>query len=191
MQDLGFLFLNIILKFGIESGMSKQAAGSNSHVHSLSVLPIFRDYPFWSGLVETLPVIILCLMAYLMYMFICSISSWRHIKFFCTTGTILSYILIAVHWITESNLMTISPEIQHISKVIAPRMVYAIGFGLLILAVLSRIIYQNKIDSDPTERLANATVTMISAWTSTISILLGRQAPVVAMMFITGGTFSS
>lgn len=103
-------------------------------------------------------------------------------------GTILSYMLISVHWVSESNWIVVSPAVRDIGKILAPRLVYSIGFGLLILFVLSRIFYPKETASNSTEWLAIATMAMISAWSSIILILLGKQGALVALVCIVGGT---
>lgn len=186
-EEIGFLILNIILRSGIEFGISKQTAGSTSlDTSSLSILSIYKEHPVWMGFSEIFPFIVLSMMALMLYWFASGISCWRFLKFFCIAGTILSYMLMGVHWATESNLMVISKEIQDIGRTLAPRLVYATGFGLLLLVVLSRIFYRKENASCSTDRLVITTVTMLSAWSSTILILLGRQGPFVGLVCITG-----
>ena len=106
---------------------------------------------------------------------------------FCIMGTVLSYMLMAIHWVSESNLMTISLAVRDIGKNIASRLVYAIGFVWLVLLVFSQIFHQKVTAANSTGRLTFVTMAMISAWSSTVLILLGRQGPFVALIFISGG----
>lgn len=189
-EELGFLFLNIILRFGIEFGFSKQTAGSESlHIHSLSILPIDKGHPLWIRLLEMFPIIVLSMVTFLMYKFTSSLSSRRYLKLLCIMGTVLSYMLLTVHWVSESNWITVSLAVRDIGKTIAPRLVYSIGFGLLVLSVLSLIFYRKEIASNSTERLAIMTMSMISAWSFTVLILLGKQGSFVALICIIGAWF--
>ena len=191
MQGVGFLFLNIILRFGIEFGISKQNAGATSlYIHSLSFLPIDAGHPLWIGFLEMLPIIVLSMVTFLVYKHT-SLSSWGSLNMFCIMGTVLSYMLIAIHWVSESNFMTISLTVRDIGKNIAPRLVYAIGLVLLVILVFSQIFYQKVTAANSAERLTFVTITMISAWSSTVLILLGRQGPFVALICISGGILSS
>ncbi|XP_020257376.1 GPI ethanolamine phosphate transferase 3 isoform X2 [Asparagus officinalis] len=185
-EELLFLFINIILRLGIEFGISKQTAGSTSlSFHFLSILPIDKDHPVLIGLLEIFPIFILFVVAFVMFKCSSTLPCRRCIKF-CFVGTVLSYILIAVHWVSESNVVNVYPELQDFGKNIAPRLVYAIGFGLLVLLVLSQIFYQKATVSDSTEKLAPATAAMVSAWSSAILILLGKRGSFVALICIGG-----
>lgn len=158
------------------------------NIHSVSIVPIDKSYPFWTRFLEILPIVVLSMVSFLMYKFTSPLSSRRYLKLFCIMGTILSYMLISVHWVSESNWIVVSPAVRDIGKILAPRLVYSIGFGLLILFVLSRIFYPKETASNSTEWLAIATMAMISAWSSIILILLGKQGALVALVCIVGGT---
>lgn len=135
----------------------------------------------WIGLIEALPSILLLLAALLVYTYSAYITGWRYLKFVSITATFISYVLIAVHMVLESNIMEFSKTIKDIGRYTAPRLVYGVGFGTVVLTIL-RIIYKKKTSQYSCEMLLNLTVIMISAWSSTVILLLGRQGPFVALI---------
>ncbi|XP_072967015.1 GPI ethanolamine phosphate transferase 3 [Typha angustifolia] len=178
-DELVFLILNIIIRFGIGFGTSKQTAGF------VSFLGIDERHHLWMVFLDILPIIFLALLAVLLYKSISCIHCGRYLMCSMITATVFCYILIAAHWISESWTMVNSPAVQDIGRNLAPQLVYAIGFGLLILSVFCRI-WDMKESSNATERLTVSTVAMLSTWSSTILLLLGRQGPFVAIISVIG-----
>ncbi|XP_020102346.1 GPI ethanolamine phosphate transferase 3 isoform X3 [Ananas comosus] len=184
-DEFAFLLLNVIIRFGIGFGLSKQTGGSSYLVSdSLKFVGINEGHLRWLVL-EIFPIVFLSLLFVFLLKCIAHVDMSRYMKYFTIMGTVLSYVLIATHWASESILIFISPAFQGIGRNLAPRLVYAIGFGILGLSVLSRIL-DMKERMTVSERLTNSTVPMLSAWSPTILILLGKQGPFVAFVCIAG-----
>lgn len=189
LQEFFFLLINIIIRFGIGFGMSKQTVGSTSlNAESLNILGIYEGHPLWMMLLEMLPVVMLPLLAILLYKCTLGISCRRYLKYLLIMSTIFSYMLISVHWVSESKLIAMSTVIQDVGRNLAPRIVYAVGLGLLVSSVLSQIFGRKERDLNSIASLTVSTVSMLSSWSPTILILLGRQGPFVGLICIVGGT---
>lgn len=186
-DEFVLLLINIIIRFGIGFGMSKQTVGSTSlNAQSLNMLGISEGHPLWMFFSELSPIAALSLLAILLYKCTLGISCWRYLKYLLIMGTIFSYMLIFVHRVSESKLMAMSTVIQDIGRNLVPRLVYAVGSGLLVSSVLSQILDQKDRDSNSVASLTISTVSMLSSWSPTIMILLGRQGPFVGLICIIG-----
>ncbi|KAH0448616.1 hypothetical protein IEQ34_022416 [Dendrobium chrysotoxum] len=188
-EDLLFLVLNIIIRFSIESGISKETIGSGSSiVHSFGSTGIEKGWSLMIGLLELLPILALSILVVLIYIIISRNSFWKRLKHFYNMGNILCCMLMSVHWIVESNIIAASEELKNFGKTFAPRIIYSIGLLHFVLLALSLIINKKYMVpvSNPTDALAIVATGMLSAWSSTILILLGRQGPNVALVYILG-----
>ncbi|WOK99973.1 GPI ethanolamine phosphate transferase 3 [Canna indica] len=182
-DELLFLLLSTIIRHGIDTGMSKETSGSSFLFNfSKLIFHINEGGPFLMVLTDVLPMVLLSVLAFMLYRFLSGISCWIHFKYVLFIGTVCSYMLIGLHWISESNLMHISMRVQYTGRNLAPRVVYAIGFGLLLLSVLCQLFDNNRVQ--PTERLKVSALALLSSWSSTILILLGRQGPFAILIFI-------
>ncbi|KAM1923092.1 hypothetical protein FF1_021640 [Malus domestica] len=181
-----FLLLITICRFTIEVGMSKQAPSSEIiNAYPSWMLRITAGFPVWNILAEVLPVVALILLAILLRKAITGSSSegmWKYI----VIGTIISYILIAVHWASESNILNLDEVLKGIGRNNLPRLIYAIGFGQLFLLAFNQFFNKGK-SSDCSKVLYIKTVAMFSAWSSTVILLLGKQGPWIALAFLIGG----
>ncbi|BFG15919.1 hypothetical protein CerSpe_021930 [Prunus speciosa] len=181
-----FLLLITICRFTIEVGLSKQAPSSEfMNAYPSWMLRIAAGFPIWNFVAEALPVVALILLAFLLREAISRSSSkgiWKYI----IMGTNLSYMLIAVHWASESDRLNLAWVLKGTGRSYIPRLIYAIGFGQLLLLTFNQLFSKRK-SSDHSNLLYIKTVAMFSAWSSTIIILLGKQGPWVALAFIIGG----
>ncbi|KAM2541672.1 hypothetical protein TB2_021209 [Malus domestica] len=181
-----FLLLITICRFTIEVGMSKQAPSSEIiNAYPSWMLRITAGFPVWNILAEVLPVVALILLAILLRKAITGSSSegiWKYI----VIGTNISYILIAVHWASESNILNLDEVLKGIGRNNLPRLIYAIGFGQLFLLAFNQFFNKGK-SSDCSKVLYIKTVAMFSAWSSTVILLLGKQGPWIALAFLIGG----
>ncbi|KAK1577796.1 hypothetical protein Q3G72_024883 [Acer saccharum] len=181
-----FLLLITILRFTIEVGLSKQAMTSQfMSAHSSWMLEIALGHPIWIHIAEIIPISALMLLAYLLYMTMISSSSWGICKY-AVLGTILCYILIAVHWASESSISSSVPMLQGIGKNSVPRIIYVMGLGQLLLLAFGQLFNKERaLNSE--KSLVIKTVAMLSACSSTVIILSGKQGPLIALASITGG----
>ncbi|KAH0991617.1 hypothetical protein GBA52_003100, partial [Prunus armeniaca] len=181
-----FLLLITICRFTIEVGLSKQAPSSEfMNAYPSWMLGIAAGFPIWNFVAEALLVVALLLLAFLLREAITGSSSkgiWKYI----IMGTNLSYIPIAVHWASESDRLNLAWVLKGTGRSYIPRLIYAIGFGQLLLLTFNQLFSKRK-SSDHSNLLYIKTVAMFSAWSSTIIILLGRQGPWVVLAFIIGG----
>ncbi|KAK3440724.1 hypothetical protein EUGRSUZ_B01002 [Eucalyptus grandis] len=97
-------------------------------------------------------------------------------------GTIASYVLIVVHWASESNMLGLA-QINAARNVI-PRIIYAIGIGQMLLLAFSQLCNGSKVNN---RSLFSKTVSMLSAWSPTVTILSGKQGPLITLASILGG----
>ncbi|KAJ4802575.1 GPI ethanolamine phosphate transferase 3 [Rhynchospora pubera] len=178
-HDLVFLILIILIRFGIEKGMSKQAATNpflnydSGSDFDLKWLPsLFEGHDFVTLLPEISPMIILFLLSFLSCKYVTSTVHSRCIKWVVTVGTMLSYLFIATFWLSERSF--------------APKMVYVIGLSLFVLNFVLR--YLGILEKGETvQRLRSLALVMVSAWSPTILILLGKQGPFVVLVCIIAG----
>lgn len=186
LQELFFLLLSTIIRFGIEIGMSKESSASTFlFTFSKNFFGINGGDPLLTVLTDIFPIILLFVLAIMFYKFISGICCWPHFRYILYFGTVCSYLLIALHWASESNLMPISLFVQYTGRNFAPQVVYAIGFGLLVLSVLSRFLDSSRVT--PIARMTVLSLALVSSWSPTILILLGRQGPFAVLIFISGG----
>lgn len=183
-EAIAFVLLISILRFTIELGLSKQATNSTLFtVHLSWILSIDKDSSGWTYIAEIMPILAMIILAYLLHKSMahrnCP-SSTRYV----VKGTIFSYMLIGVHWILESDLISLSDI--GIKAYIIPRMIYAMGFVQLVFLALGQLIREKNI-SDWKDGIVLDTVAMLSAWSSTVIILSGKQGAFVALASIAGG----
>lgn len=103
-------------------------------------------------------------------------------------GTILSYFLIAVHWASESSIRSLALVSNVIGRNCIPQIIYAIGFGQLLLLAFGRQFNKDKF-LDGKENLVIKTIGILSAWSSIVILLSGQQGPLVALASIIGGDY--
>ncbi|BBG93726.1 Alkaline-phosphatase-like family protein [Prunus dulcis] len=163
-----FLLLITICRFTIEVGLSKQAPSSEfMNAYPSWMLRIAAGFPIWNFVAEALPVVALILLAFLLREAITRSSS-------------------KVHWASESDRLNLARVLKGTGRSYIPRLIYAIGFGQLLLLTFNQLFSKRK-SSDHSNLLYIKTVAMFSAWSSTIIILLGKQGPWFALAFIIGG----
>ncbi|THF94763.1 hypothetical protein TEA_001422 [Camellia sinensis var. sinensis] len=166
-----FVLFISILRFTIELGLSKQAVSS-----------VLLDIcPSW--IAELVPVLALVVLAFMLLKSIAHRSCKRIIKY-VIIGTILSYLLIAAYWASESKLLNL-PLPKGIRRNFIPQIIYIIGCAQLSSLALLRFLTEEKTPNWE-ENIVFKMVAMLSAWSSTVIILSGRQGPLVALASIIG-----
>ncbi|XP_043688979.1 GPI ethanolamine phosphate transferase 3 [Telopea speciosissima] len=181
MEVVVFLLLISILRFTVEIGLSKNA------VSTVFMKGIFGGQITLIFIAEIMPMLTLILLGYLLYKTINGNSCWRILSYLLITGTLISYVFVALHWTLESDMFAKQLVFKGIGRNFAPQVIYAIGFGLLILLVFAQAFMPKEDAMNYGGILVSKTVAMLSVWSSTIIILLGRQGPLVSLGSIIGG----
>ncbi|GAV85690.1 Phosphodiest domain-containing protein [Cephalotus follicularis] len=181
-----FILLISVLRFTIEVGLSKQAATSAfMNISPSWMLGFAPSHPLWIYTAEILPMLAMIILAYLLYKTIAS-GSIRGLWKYVIVGTTVSYMLILVHWASESNLLSPILMPRGIGRNNIPRLVYAIGFGQLLLLAFGQL-FNEENTLDFKKRLVVKTVAMLSTCSSTVIILSGKQGSLIALAFVIGG----
>ncbi|XP_060972946.1 uncharacterized protein LOC115725084 isoform X1 [Cannabis sativa] len=185
LQVFVFLLVIIIGRFTIEVGLSKQTPDFDFLNIFPSWMPrIAFGLPVLSFVTDVVPVICLMLLAIFLYKTLSSSISeglWKYV----IRATILSYMLIAVHWASESNLCGLAWVFKGIGRNLIPQMVYALGFTQLLLLICRQSSKEGSLYSS--KSFITKAVALLSTCSSTIIMLLGKQGPVVSIAAIFGG----
>ncbi|KAI4335126.1 hypothetical protein L6164_013802 [Bauhinia variegata] len=184
-ESVGFLLLSTFCRFAIEIGLSKQAATSAFMKEYTSwILNISSGFPVWEYVAEVVPMLVLILLAF----WLCKVTSGTSFKWSwkCVIlGTILSYMLIIVHWVADNDKFGAVLVPESIGRNYIPRIIYAIALGQLSVVSFGQLYNDNCLNDKKT--LLIKTMTNISAWSSTIILLSGKQGPMIAFAAIIGG----
>ncbi|KAL5570571.1 hypothetical protein UlMin_027146 [Ulmus minor] len=171
-----FLLVVTVFRLTIDFGLSKHTPGSE-------LLDTYPSWflPVWYFITEILPILALILLAILLCKFIRIYSKgfWK----FVTTGTCLTYMLIAIQWASESNILSLAWVHEALGKNTIPQVIYAVGFGQLLLLIFSPLFYKEKF-FDSEENLVPKVMAMICACSSTIIFLSGKQGSLVSVAAI-------
>ena len=96
--------------------------------------------------------------------------------------------LIALHWATESKILDLALLLKGIGKNYIPRTIYAIGLGQLSLLAFVPLFIKEE-TSNYKGSLFVKMITILSACSSTVIILQGKQGALVALGSIVAGAF--
>ncbi|KAK7291765.1 hypothetical protein RIF29_07161 [Crotalaria pallida] len=186
-ESVGFLFLSTFCRFVIEVGLSKQAATSAFMKDYTSwILNIASALPVWDYAAEVVPMLVLILLAFWLYKVTSRsfcVCPWKYV----ILGTILSYMLIVVHWITDSERFGVALVPESIGRTYIPRIVYAIALGQMLLMAFGQLFKDNYLDCK--SNLVAKASAMLSTWSSTVILLSGKQGPMIAFASLVGGYF--
>ncbi|XP_061361608.1 GPI ethanolamine phosphate transferase 3 isoform X2 [Gastrolobium bilobum] len=184
-ESFGFLLLSTFCRFSIEVGLSKQAATSAFMKDNTSwILNIGSDLPVWDYAAEVVPMLVLILLA--LWLYKATSGSFFYWPWnYVILGTILSYMLIIAHWVTDSNRFGVALVPESIGRNYIPRIVYAIALGQLLLLAFGQLFKDNCLDCKTS--VVAKTMAMLSAWSSTVILLSGKQGPMIAFASIVGG----
>ncbi|KAK9026042.1 hypothetical protein V6N11_038890 [Hibiscus sabdariffa] len=180
-----FLLLTFIFRIAIEVGLYKQASTSQFMSASSSwVLGISISESLWTFMAEIVPILALIILGCFLYKAISSYC-WGIAK--CVImGTILSYLLIALHWISESNILDLAHFLKGFGKNYIPRTIYSIGLGQLSLLAFVPL-FSKEETSNYKGSLFVKTISILSACSSTVIILQGKQGALVALGSLLAG----
>ncbi|XP_028773569.1 GPI ethanolamine phosphate transferase 3-like [Neltuma alba] len=184
-ESFGFLLLCAFCQFSIEVGLTKQAATSAfMKEHTSWILNITSGFPVWEFVAEVAPMLALILLAFLLYK-ATNNSSFKWAWKYTIRSTILSYMLILLHWISDGNRIGFALMPESIGRNYVPRIIYAISLGQLLLLSFGALFEDNSLDCK--KNLITKTVAILSAWSSTVILLSGKQGPMIACASTIGG----
>ncbi|CAM8935128.1 unnamed protein product [Rhodiola kirilowii] len=185
-EAVTFFLLAFGLRFLIELGLSKQAATSLFMSYQPSWLSWFTSgHPIWMLPSAYVPVLALLFVAYLIHKSSFSCTCWE-IYDFVIKLTISSYMLLVVHFMLESNLLSATSASEYFRRVVIPRTIYGIGLGKLLLLAVDRFRPKGKA-LDCHTSLYLKTVMMFCTWSPTIILLSGSKGSYFAIISIIGG----
>lgn len=170
------LLLVTALRFIMESGLSKQADNLSN---AASMFGVAQDHPFWIFLSLCVPILALFLLAYLLLKYIRS-DSCRGVQKYVILGTILCYALIASYWVLDSELLTLRVTLQYIGRSYIPRVIYIVGIAQFVALVINQLMIRKRTLCHQ-NYLTSKIIAMLSAWSSAIILLSGKQGSIVAL----------
>lgn len=179
--------MSTFCRFAVEVGLSKQAATSAFMKDYTSWIVNTLDLPVWDYAAKVVPMLVLILLALWLYKATKgNFFDWPWM--YAILVTILSYMLIILHWITESNEYVAALIPQSIGRNYIPRIIYILASGQLLLLAFGRIFKHASLDCK--KNIVAKTTAMLSALSSTVILLSGKQGPVIALASIVGGALS-
>ncbi|KAL9144261.1 hypothetical protein ABFS82_14G285300 [Erythranthe guttata] len=186
LEALVLCLLVPLLRISIELGQLKQAVNSLFlKVDPSQSLGIDNDSQFWMYVAEVLPTLALILVAYLLYKNIAVCRSqgiWKYV----VAGTLFNYMLIPFHWASDSSLLILQMLPDGVKGNIIPRVTYAAGLLQLSLLTIGQLTSRKRA-SNSEETTFVKLLALLSAWSSTIIILSGKQGPLVVLALLIGG----
>ncbi|CAN4119159.1 unnamed protein product [Withania somnifera] len=172
LEGLLFVLVVPLLRFGIELGQSKLAVNSLFLKSFASwTVSIDNNTNLWICVADILPSLAFAFLAYMLYKSIRR-SSCRGI-FNSSLG---------FRWYLFSPSMVI----VDVKSYRIPRIIYVIGLLQLLLLAISQLCGKEKTLGWEENTIVKATA-MLSAWSSTIIILSGKQRPLVALAAVIQG----
>ncbi|KAF9612853.1 hypothetical protein IFM89_004263 [Coptis chinensis] len=186
-EAVTFLLMNLVLRISTESGFSKQTVGSAfMDIFPLRFLGINENHLIWVLIPDVISLLSLIVLAIVLCKSMSGDYCWRFSKYLFNGATIFSYFLITVHWVLESNLLGMPLLLEGIGRSLIPRIIYTIGFGLLVL-LTARWLLDKEMALNFTQSMLQRTVVMLSAWSPTVILIMGRQGPLIALSSVIGG----
>ncbi|KAK9143069.1 hypothetical protein Syun_012469 [Stephania yunnanensis] len=178
-QAVTLPLLNVILRCVIEVDLSKQELYSGRFsIFPFTMLGLGEGQYVWMFIPEILSVLALIMVAYMLYK-ITTRTRKSFLKQSVVAVTILSYVLVAVHWTIESEVLAIPVMQESVGRNLLPQIVYTIGFGLLLSLTSAQLL--EKKTPNYRESTFIKTLELVSIWSPTIMILLGRQGPLIVL----------
>ncbi|KZV27432.1 GPI ethanolamine phosphate transferase 3, partial [Dorcoceras hygrometricum] len=184
-EALVFCILLPMLRIGIELGQLKQAVSSLFlKLDPSKTIGIGDDSQMWVHVSETLPVLSLIILAFLLYKSIAYFS--QGILKYVTVVTFSNFILIPIYWASESGFVNLQMVLGIMKGNFIPRVIYASGLLQLSLVSISQLLDRER-TSNWEEITVVKALALLSMWSSTNIILSGKQGPLVFLAFVIGG----
>jgi len=180
-----FLAMVFGLRVSIDIGLTKQAATSQFMSSSPSwMLGIAPDHPALTYAIEIAPILSVVILICVLYVAIAKAPNegvWKYV----TVGSMVSYFFIALLWASESKIF----GLDHLLQVTGgrnriPQTVYVIGLVQLCLLASARMFCTEK-----DKNWAIRTVALVSACSSPILLLSGKQGSMLALVYLVAGNF--
>ncbi|CAH8358684.1 unnamed protein product [Eruca vesicaria subsp. sativa] len=185
MRKEAFIFLAMVsvLRVSIDIGLTKQAATSQFMSSSPTwMLGLAPDHPALTYAIEIAPILSVVVLIYVLYIAISKTPSegiWKYV----TVGSMLNYFLIALLWASESKMSGLDGLLQVIGgRNIIPQTAYAIGLLQLFLLASAHMFCAGK-----EKNLASRTVALVSACSSPVILLSGKQGSMLALAYLLAG----
>ncbi|CAA7061513.1 unnamed protein product [Microthlaspi erraticum] len=178
-----FLAMVSVLRFSIDIGLTKQAATSQFMSSSPSwMLGIAPDHPALTYAIEIAPILSVVILICVLYLVTAKTPSdglWKYV----TVGSMISYILIALLWASESKLFGLEGLFQVTGgRNLIPQTVYLIALAQLFLLASARMFCSGN-DKNWTIRA----VALVSACSSPVILLSGKQGSMLALAYLLAG----
>ncbi|XP_019083847.1 PREDICTED: GPI ethanolamine phosphate transferase 3-like [Camelina sativa] len=183
-----FLAIASVLRVSIDIGLTKQAATSQFMSSSPSwILGIALDLPALTYAIEIAPIVSVVILICVLYIAIAKTPSegmwnegmWKYV----TVGSMISYFLIALLWASESKIFGLDGLLQVIGgRNRIPQTVYAIGLVQLFLLASARMFCAGE-----KKYWATRTVALVSACSSPVILLSGKQGSLLALAYLLAG----
>ena len=176
-----------VLRVSIDIGLTKQAATSQFMSSSPTwMLGLAPDHPALTYAIEIAPILSVAALICVLYVAIARTHSegiWKYV----TVGSMLSYFLIALLWASESKIFGFDGLLQVIGgRNIIPQTVYVIGLVQLFLLASAHMFCSGK-----DKNWGSRTVALVSACSSPVILLSGKQGSMLALAYLLAGTFYS
>ncbi|XP_010549800.1 PREDICTED: GPI ethanolamine phosphate transferase 3 [Tarenaya hassleriana] len=185
-EAVTFLATVFALRISIDIGLTKQAATSQFMSSSPSwMLGMVPGHPILTLVSDIAPVLSLIILIYMLYKAInrtSCVGIWKYV----TVGSIINYFLVAMQWASESKMLGLDVLLQRLGRNRIPQAVYGIGLVQLFLLAFARIFCAIKVTYG-SKSWTVKTVAMVSACSSTVILLSGRQGSMLALAYILGG----
>ncbi|KAL2530676.1 Alkaline-phosphatase-like family protein [Forsythia ovata] len=186
LEALLFVFLLPFLRISIELAQLKQAVSSLFlKMDPLRTPGINEDSQFWMSITQFVPILALVIVGYLLYKSIGCYSCHGILKY-VIVGSLSNFMLIAIYWACNSDLLNLPMVPRGLKGNLIPRIIYAVGVVqvsfLSIVLLLVRETTVNLKESTVIKVLA-----VLSTWSSTIIVLSGKQGPLAVLALLIGG----
>ncbi|KAF3569158.1 hypothetical protein DY000_02018782 [Brassica cretica] len=185
MRKEAFVFLAMVsvLRVSIDIGLTKQAATSQFMSSSPTwMLGLAPDHPALTYAIEIAPILSVAALICVLYVAIARTHSegiWKYV----TVGSMLSYFLIALLWASESKIFGFDGLLQVIGgRNIIPQTVYVIGLVQLFLLASAHMFCSGK-----DKNWGSRTVALVSACSSPVILLSGKQGSMLALAYLLAG----
>ncbi|WZZ22189.1 hypothetical protein YC2023_123576 [Brassica napus] len=185
MQKEAFIFLAMVsvLRVSIDIGLTKQAATSQFMSSSPTwMLGLAPDHPALTYAIEIAPILSVVLLICVLCMAVAKTASegmWKYV----TVGSMLSYLLIAFLWASESKIFGFDGLLQVTGgRNLIPQTVYVIGLVQLFLLASAHMFCSGK-----DKNWGSRSVALVSACSSPVILLSGKQGSMLALAYLLAG----